>query len=179
MEEEIKKEMMAHSRQIYSFCYHLTGNRTEAEDLYQDTFLTAWEKRKALERAGEGSQIKSYLLGIAANLWKNHQRKKIRRNRIAPLDGREDALDGAVSGEPGPEGNVLRQEMLQEVRRQVRGLPDKLRVVVVMYYAGEMGTEEIGARLGIPPATVRSRLSKARKKLQKGLEESGYEQVYG
>lgn len=179
MEEEVKKEMLAQSRQVYSFCCHLTGSRPEAEDLYQDTFLTAWEKRDLLERMEDGIQIKNYLLGIAANLWKNHQRKKLRRNRIAPPDSREDALNEAVSEDSDLEGNFLRQEMLCEMRKQVMGLPDKYRMVVVMYYAGDMGAEEIGARLGIPAATVCSRLARARKRIQTGLEENGYEGIYG
>ena len=84
-----------------------------------------------------------------------------------------------MSREPSPESDFLQQEMLREVRRQVAALPDKLRVVVVMYYTGEMSTEEIAARLEMPAATVRSRLSKARKRMRKGLEGNGYERLYG
>lgn len=178
-DREIKKEILAHSRQVYHFCCHLTGNRMDAEDLFQDTFLAAWEKRDALGEQLSGVQMKNYLLGIAAHLWKNHQRKLFRRNRIAPADGREDALADAVSTEQGPEGSLLEQEILKEVRQRVEALPDKFRVVIVMHYAGEMSTEEIAAHLGIPAATVRSRLSRARKKLQRELEEKGYERLYG
>ena len=193
MDEKIKTELMAYSRQVYGFCYHLTGNRMDADDLYQDTFLTAWEKRGSFEdmltkkhmytwdagNGDSGNQMRNYLLGIAANIWRNKQRKKIRRSRIAPFDEKEDALAGVVSREPSPESDFLQQEMLREVRRQVAALPDKLRVVVVMYYAGEMSTKEIAARLEIPAATVRSRLNKARKRMRKGLEGNGYERLYG
>lgn len=179
MDEEMKKAILAHSRQIFHFCYHLTGNRMDAEDLFQDTFLAAWEKRNVLGAPASDSQIKNYLLGIAAHLWKNHQRKWLRRNRITPPDSRENALAEAASTEQGPEGSLLQKEIWGEIRKRVEALPDRFRVVVVMHYAGEMSTEEIAVQLGIPAATVRSRLSRARKKLLKELEENGYERLYG
>ena len=179
IDSEMKKAILAHSHQIFHFCYHLTGNRMDAEDLFQDTFLAAWEKRDVLCNQISDSQMKNYLLGIATHLWKNHQRKWFRRNRIAPPDGREDALAEAVSTEQGPEGNLLQKEIWRELRCRVEALPDKFRLVIVMHYAGEMSTEEIAVQLGIPAATVRSRLNRARKKLLKELEENGYERLYG
>lgn len=179
MDEEVKSAILAHSHQIFHFCYHLTGNRMDAEDLFQDTFLTAWEKRDVLRNQASDIQMKNYLLGITAHLWKNHQRKWLRRNRIAPPDGREDALAEAVSTEHNPEGSVLQKEIWREVRKRVEALPDRFRLVVVMHYAGEMSTDEISMQLGIPAATVRSRLSRARKKLLRELEENGYERLYG
>lgn len=177
-DREMRQGILAHSQQVYRFCCHLTGNRMDGEDLFQDTFLAAWEKREMLEGQVAEAQ-KNYLLGIAAHLWKNHQRKWFRRNRIAPPDAREDAVAEVVSREEGPEGSLLQKEMRREVRRQVEALPDRFRMVVVMHYAGEMSTEEIVAQMGIPAATVRSRLSRARKKLQRGMEERGYERLYG
>lgn len=188
MDEETKRMFMVYSKPVYKFCYHLTGNRMDADDLYQDTFLTAWEKREMfrsdmsiedMDISEYNDQAKNYLLGIAANLWKNKQRKRLRRNYITPFDDRENALMEAVSREPGPETNILQKEMIREVRKQIEALPDKLKIVVVMYYTGEMSTEEIAGRLRIPAATVRSRLSKARKKMQKRLEGNGYEKPYG
>ena len=83
IDSNMKKLFLAHSHQIFHFCYHLTGNRMDAEDLFQDTFLTAWEKRDVLRNQASDSQIKNYLLGITTHLWKNHQRKRLRRNEIA------------------------------------------------------------------------------------------------
>lgn len=179
IDSNMKKSFLAHSHQIFHFCYHLTGNRMDAEDLFQDTFLTAWEKRDVLRNQASDSQIKNYLLGITTHLWKNHQRKRLRRNRIAPSDDREDALAEAVSTEQGPEGSLLQKEILRELRKRVEALPDRFRLVIVMHYAGEMSTEEIAVQLGISAATVRSRLSRARKKLLKELKENGYERLYG
>lgn len=178
-DREMRHEILAHSRQVYHFCCHLTGNRMDGEDLFQDTFLTAWEKREMLRNQVADDQMKNYLLGIAAHHWKNHQRKWFRRNRIAPLDFNEDAIVEAVSRDEGPEGRLLQEEMRREVRRRVEALPDRFRVVVVMYYAGEMSAREIAMHLGISEATVRSRLSRARKKLQREMEEKGYERLYG
>ena len=61
-----------HGQEIYSFCKFLTQNQEEAEDLYQDTFLLATEKRNEIDFAGNP---KSYLLSVAIRLWKNKKRK--------------------------------------------------------------------------------------------------------
>ena len=110
--------LVTYSKPVFNFCYHLAGNQTDAEDLYQDTFLVAWEKREYIQKTiSSGStqtiepdiQIRNYLFGIAANLWRNMQRKKFRRNRITPLDECEDGVMKAVSEENVPEKALYRR----------------------------------------------------------------------
>ncbi len=68
-----------YGRDIYSFCCFLTCRRQEADDLYQDTFLTAAE---IIGRLDAGGNPKSALLSIAVNLWRNRCRKLSLRQRI-------------------------------------------------------------------------------------------------
>ncbi len=180
MDDELERFIEKYCKSIYSFCYYLTENKTDAEDLCQETFLRAWEKREGLpdilgdprRDGGPVSEkaLRNYLFGIASHLWKNQYRKRQRRRSILPEDDREAAMEEAVSAAPGPEQEILHRETLMEVERQVRSLPDKLRLVVVMFYTGQMSTGEIARQLKIPEATVRSRLSRARKRLRGELE---------
>ena len=79
--DEMKKLIERYMNQVYQFCCYLTGNRQEAEDLCQDTFVTFVEKRRTV-LFKEERENKNYLLGIAANHWKNQRRKMWRRAEV-------------------------------------------------------------------------------------------------
>lgn len=69
---EISELVEMHGNAIYTFCCSLTHNKIEADDLYQETFL------KAIERKGkihQNENPKSYLIAIAIGIWKNSRRK--------------------------------------------------------------------------------------------------------
>lgn len=182
MYQEINDFVQNYGNDIYRFCYYLTKNKAEAEDLYQETFLTAVEKKDVLLKilqAGTGEQeaarsARKYLMAIVANLWKNKWRKQVRHDRIAPVDDREEAVLEAVSCAGDPEANYLQKELYREVRKLIDGLPEKMRIVIYLYYIVQMSTKEIAESLHVPVTTVRSRLSKARKQLRKELEERDY-----
>lgn len=160
---------------IYSFCYQLTRNKEEAEDLYQDAMLRAMECHRQINDI-EGSP-RSFLMGIAARMWKNTKRKYARRQRIAPKQYVEDErFIGEIPdfGE-SPEESYITQEACRLVRMEIAELKDKYRIPVYMYYTADMSIEEIAKSLNIPQGTVKSRLYKARTIIGKKLEEHGYE----
>ena len=78
----IERLIREYGKDIYSFCVYLTGSRDQADDLYQQTFLTAMEK----EDIREEDNPKSYLLSIAANLSNNRRRKLFRHNDVSIED---------------------------------------------------------------------------------------------
>ena len=79
--QELEQFIATYGTDIYSFCVYLTGNRPEAEELYQDTFLKTLELLDKIQKDGNP---KSYLLSVAIRIWKNRNRKINRRNSIAP-----------------------------------------------------------------------------------------------
>ena len=85
--EELSQCLDSCGDNVYGFCLYLTGNRVKADDLYQDTFLTALEKA---DRISVDDNPGSYLMGIALRLWKNHERKNARRMRIAGSESLEE-----------------------------------------------------------------------------------------
>lgn len=168
--QELEMCITEYGKDIYSFCRYLTDNPQEADDLYQDTFLTATEVK---EKIDFGNSPKSYLLSIALRLWKNKKRKSAWRNRIAqvqPLPEEQDIILGA-SMEPTPEERIASKEQDVSIRMAVRHLPEKLRIVVLLYYMEDMATAQIARSMQIPVGTVLSRLHQARKLLKKELED--------
>ena len=73
------------------------------------------------------------------------------------------------------EEQVIEQELLTELQKEIYQLPDKQKLVMHLYYSAEMNLEEIAKLLHIPKETVKSRLRLAKNKLRKRLEVWGYE----
>lgn len=167
---ELEKCIDAYGKDIYSFCRQLACNVQEADDLYQDTFLKAVERKERIE---EGSNPKSYLLSIALHIWKNRKRKYAWRKRIADVRNvaEEAELDTKLPEAPSVEEQFLAGEEREAVRRAVEGLPVRLKVVVLLYYMEGLSTAQTAAVAKIPEGTVKSRLYQARKLLEKELED--------
>lgn len=167
--QQLEKCIEEHGKAIYSFCRHLTGNRQEAEELYQDTFLSAVELS---DRIDYENNPKSYLLSVAVHIWQNRKRKFAWRKRIADMRPMEDEKDAEGDGTAtvSPEEQIIGRELAEAVRSAVHALPQRLRAVVLLFYMEELSTTQIAAVMKLPRGTVLSRLYQARKLLKKELE---------
>lgn len=169
--QEMEQIIQEYGDDVYRFCFHLTGSREEADDLYQDTFVKAIQIGHRLDRGGN---IRSFLMGISVNLWKNRRKKDKRRRELVPEVSYESA-EWAITAQNDPLGNILEQEVGRDVMTAVKQLPDKQRVVVLLHYTQDYSTGEIAGILHIPRGTVLSRLAKARQNIRSYLEGRGYE----
>ncbi|MBQ4057641.1 MAG: RNA polymerase sigma factor [Lachnospiraceae bacterium] len=166
---DIDQLVEQYSDSVYRYCKSITYTLEDAEDLYQQTFLKAFElhKKISLEK-----NPKAYLLSIATNIWRNHKSMYARRERIAPTVSSE--LEGVQIEDIRSEQDVLEQvvkeEQLELLRKCVDNLPEKQRQVITLFYAGELSLEEISKVLKIPKGTVKSRLHKAKEELRKEME---------
>ena len=140
-----------YSDMVYRLAFARTGNRSDAEDLYQEVFLRYLTRAPAFTSE---DHRKAWLLRVAVNC-ANRFHTSLWRKRTEPLS---EAL--AVSA---PEG----EDLWEELRR----LPEKDRTILHLYYYEDLTTEEIAQLLGRKPATVRSQLARARNKLKILLEE--------
>jgi len=167
--DELIELVKLHGKSIYGFCCKLTGNRADADDLYQETFLKAVELRFKMDAS---RNPKSFLISIAVLLHKNHRRKLAWRQRIAPTAELGEAADRFASLASGatPEDALLSLELRTMIREAAHRLNDKLKLPLYMHYTADMTIEEIASVLRIPPGTVKSRLHKARENMRKVLE---------
>lgn len=171
--QELEMCINEYGKDIYSFCKHLANNQQETDDLYQDTFLKAVELKEKIDYA---NNPKSYLLSIALRIWKNKKRKFAWRKRIAAIQSIVDERDAEMreSTELSPEERIICKEEEETVRMAVDRLPEKLKIVVLLFYMEDLSTAQIAEVLEIPIGTVQNRLYQARKILRKELED-----VYG
>lgn len=156
---------------LFRFCCNISGNIFDAEDLFQDTFLKAMEKADCLLTV-ENPQ--SYLIGIAIRLDKNRRRKAARRQRIAPearcFDRESEILDAVAADEKNIEDKLIEMEQIRRVRENAKQLDRRSRIIAALYYGEGMKVREIAELVRLPQGTVKSRLSKIRKQLRRGLE---------
>ena len=163
---------------LYGFCLHLTGSRADADDLFQDSFLTALEK---VGRIRLTDNPESYLMGIAQRLWMNQKRKEARRKSIAGLDSLEERQELGEQfqikevREESPEAMTIDQECNEELMSYVRKLKPVYRVVITLYYESGKSIREIAGIMRVPQGTIKYWLSHARKILRKMMEDAGYD----
>jgi RNA polymerase sigma-70 factor (ECF subfamily) len=153
---------------VYKFCRSLTYSKEDADDLFQETFMRVFQQLPLKVIVKDNPQ--GFLFSTALYLWKSWKRKYARRNRIAPTE----PLDDQAISDTDIEGNFVQQEDMRIVRELVDVLPEKYKVAVILFYTMELGVSDIAKVLKLPAGTVKSRLHKARKLIEKGLLKNGY-----
>lgn len=157
----------------YSAARYLTGNRTDAEELVQDTALLAW---RGFDGFRPGTNFRAWFLRIMTN----HNYTRLRRDSRTPGSASlEDVPDlylygktgaAGLHGEAGDPARTLLSKLdAREIRGAIEGLPDEFREVAALYFADGLSYREIADAVGCPVGTVRSRLHRGRRMLQVAL----------
>lgn len=139
--------------------YLVVRDATEAEDVTQEAFVKAY---RAMDRFRDEAQFRPWLLRIVRNEALNLVRGTRRRENLA-LRAAEDPVSGDAA--PSPETEAISNEERRHLLNLVEDLPDRYRKVVVHRYLLDLSEEETAAVLGIPVGTVKSRASRAIKRL--------------
>ncbi|MEU4408188.1 RNA polymerase sigma factor [Streptosporangium sp. NPDC023963] len=151
-----------HARSVYNHAFRLTGDWSAAEDVVSLTFLEAWRLRSRVDT--DGGSLRPWLLGVATNVARNIRRAARRH---------ADALARLPPGEATPDiaeevaARVDDGELLASVRTALDALRRPEREVLALCVWAGLGYTEAAEALGVPVGTVRSRLSRARKRLRK------------
>jgi RNA polymerase sigma factor (sigma-70 family) len=158
-----------HGQAIYKFCARRTADLALAEDLTSATFLEAWRHRHRAP-LGQAESALPWLLGVANNVVRNALRRG-RRDRAAlerlpPASVAPAAEDDALS-------RFQTEARLREALDAISVLSEGERDVVMLVLWSDLAYDEAATALGIPVGTVRSRLSRARPKLQIALGNTG------
>lgn len=154
---------------IFRYVLRLTGDREEAEDIVQETFVRAYRSRERFR--GECS-YPTWLFQIAINLCIDRARH-LRMNEIISLDS---SMDGEEGGgwEPSdwsqdPLRELERAELRERVQQSLGTLPERLRKVITLYFMQGMSYEEIASTLDCSIGTVKSRMFAAKARLVRKL----------
>jgi RNA polymerase sigma-70 factor, ECF subfamily len=154
-----EEQMLPHIDALYRTALSMTKNSGDAEDLVQDAYLRAYQ---FFDQFQGGTNARAWLFRIMTNLYINSYRRRTREPERVSYDELEDFYlynrlsDAQTSGGVSPEESVLQRIQTDAIRLAIERLPDE-------YY------QEISEILEIPIGTVRSRLSRGRRLVQKAL----------
>jgi RNA polymerase sigma-70 factor, ECF subfamily len=154
---------------LYGYAMVLSRDRTEAEDLVQETCVRAVQ---AIESLRPGSNMKSWLFTILRNIWLNQLRQRRAAPKIVELDVDESTAELAVEASKDPYSLYASKVEREQVREAIQQLSKEFREIIVLREYGELSYQEIASVLGCPAGTVMSRLGRARSKLRSLLSSS-------
>ncbi|HEX4765871.1 MAG TPA: RNA polymerase sigma factor [Lichenihabitans sp.] len=159
-----------HNRTLYRAARSITGDDTEAEDVVQEAWTRAYAHLTAFRSE---AQLSTWLVRIAVN--EALGRKRRRRPSIA-IDAMDERQMSTIiqfrAPAPDQESDLARTEVRAMLEKAIDTLPAPFRVVFVLRAVEDLGVEDIASQLDISPATVRTRLFRARALLRKDLEKS-------
>ncbi len=153
--------------QLLNFVFRFLVNEEEAEDVVQETFLRVYRNRFAYTRVAKFS---TWIYTIAGNLARTELRRRKRRRLFSISDmGLEDRDFEIADDVFNPEAHVdsaLQEEIIQ---REISKLSPKFREVIILRDVQELSYEEISKIIRVPIGTVKSRVNRARLRLQNRL----------
>lgn len=169
---EFEAEALPHLDAVYRFALRLTGSPDRAQDLVQDTFLRAY---RSWDQYTPGTNCKSWLFTISRNLFVRQWERGMRHDEIVA----ENAARGSGGTEPGPlwssldgldpEGEFFASFVDGQILRAIEALPPEYREAVMLSDVEGLAYDEIAAVLDVPVGTVKSRLFRGRRRLEKAL----------
>jgi RNA polymerase sigma-70 factor (ECF subfamily) len=170
---EFQAMLVALLSSAYGYALRLCRNRADAEDLVQEAALQACRGRDGFER---GTNFKAWFFRILTTcFWGRHRRAKRRPSEV-DFDDAPDLYLFARSAETGlpmtgddPAALLIDRLGTERVVEAIAQLPEEYGVVCTLYFMEDFAYQEIADILGVPVGTVRSRLHRGRKMLQKSL----------
>lgn len=146
---------------VFSICLKLTGDYFAAEDLAQETFLSAYQHLSDFN----GQAEKAWLCRIASNKCIDYLRAAARR--VVPVA--EEELPEIAATQEEPLGRVLNQELLAKLKADCEALKSPYREVALMHFVEEKTAGEIAQFSGTGLSTVKTQLYRAREMLKKSF----------
>ena len=166
-----------HLERLYGFCVHLARDRTDADDLLQETLLRGMGAYSELR---EPERAKGWLFAIATNVWRDQLRARGRRVQTASLDALDEDGDGfslfqtIAIEDPFPYSDELHLDFLrlfhdEDVQAVFGSINPNYRLPLILTVVHGFSCKEAAAVLDIPLGTVLSRLHRGRKELERGM----------
>jgi len=169
--QEFEEITVPHMGGLLRVALKMTGNREEAEDLVQETFLKAF---RAFDRFEWGTNVRAWLFRIMINTHYNiHRHRKIFKDIEESSHGHwinmEVVSQEAMRALRNPETSLQSRIVLSEIHRAVENLPYEYKVIFMLSDVEGFSYKEVAETVGCPIGTVMSRLHRARRLLQTAL----------
>ncbi|NTW26775.1 MAG: RNA polymerase sigma factor [Candidatus Moranbacteria bacterium] len=166
--EAYKELFLRYQKKLFTYIYHLVGNREETEDILQNVFSKTY---KSIKHFDTSRKFSSWIYRIAHNESVNYLKRKSKRYTVSwdDITTSKDKLDSA-SNEELPEDRMGHQEIVKQMDLAMLKIPPKYQEVLRLRYFNEYSYEEMGKILGKPLNTVGTLINRAKKKLLEVVE---------
>jgi len=171
---QFEVEALRHLDALYSFALKLARARDDAEDLVSDTLLRAFER---WEQYRLGTNIRAWLFTILYHVFVSRKRR-IDSREVPAHEGEDGWSAYEAVGEADPEGRFYDSFLDDEITRAIDALPDEYRSAVILSDLQGLRYAEIAEVLRVPEGTVKSRLFRGRRILQRKLADYAVEMGY-
>ncbi len=151
--------MDSYGNLVFSVCLKMTGDYFTAEDIAQDTFISAYEHLKDFDDVS----AKAWLCRIASNKCIDHL-KAAKRREVPSSDSEELQME---STRDGPLEIFATKDVIHRVKARCNELPKGYSEIATMYFIESLSAKEISANTGIPLKTVQTKIYRAREMLRK------------
>lgn len=167
--KQFEELVRRHHGAAYNVAYRMTGNKTDAEDLVQETFLRAFRFFQNYRRE---LPFESWLYKIMSNLWIDTLRRRPKKGPHISLDqtigDTEQTLD-FPSDDATPEESLMEQTIDSRVQDALLSLPEAFRMAVILADIEGLSYEEIAEIMNCSIGTVRSRIHRGRRAMRNKL----------
>jgi RNA polymerase sigma-70 factor (ECF subfamily) len=169
--EAVRRLVSSNNQRLFRTAWSILRNRHEAEDVLQSAYAKALGAIAAFEGR---SSLTTWLTRIAINEALARKRSQERRRKNLEAEGvqvlenyREQLAKGSAA--PSPEAEAAREQLRSILERAIAGLPQNFRTVFVLHEIEGVSVEDSARVLEIPTGTVKTRLMRARRRLQQAL----------
>lgn len=167
--QDFEDEALVHLDDLYGRALRLTGgDEARSQDLVQDTILKAW---RAWDSYESGTNCRAWLMTILRNAFINEYRQRKTRPDPVEYDDVEERPVWSQLRQEDPAAEFFDRIVDDEIVDAIEELPEAFRVTLVLSDLEGMSYEEIAEQLDVPVGTVKSRLYRARRRLQRQLYE--------
>ncbi|WP_036487874.1 sigma-70 family RNA polymerase sigma factor [Myxosarcina sp. GI1] len=166
---ELLRRYQSHLNRLF---YHLAPDWEERADLVQEVWIRVYRN---INRLQEPAKFRGWLSRIATNLFYDELRKRKRVSTPLSLDAPLQMNDGEINWElpadtPGPDENLATREFYEHLHLAIAELPETFRTTIVLREIEGLAYEEIAEITNVSLGTVKSRIARARLKLQTVLQ---------
>jgi RNA polymerase sigma-70 factor (ECF subfamily) len=179
--DAVRHVLTCNNQRLFRAAWSILRDRSEAEEAVQAAYVSAFS---SMDRFEARSSLSTWLTRIVVNEALGRLRSERRRRARLEAEGvpvldayREKLMAGSET--PPPDAAVAREQLRRILEHAIGGLPEIFRTVFVLREIEGLSVEDTAEALTIPPATVKTRLLRARRKLQEALAPEVHEALTG
>lgn len=158
-------------KSVYNYAYRIAGNKNDAEDITQETFIKIW---KNFKKINENKNLKAWIFAIARNTIIDHlrKRKNISFSQLDEQDNEDEKnyfSENIADVEPLPDEIFERKELKEELKEALAKIRPDFREIILLHYVEDLTFEEIAKIVEKPLNTVKSHHRRSLSEIRKLL----------